>query len=419
MAPKDTTICCIVGCGPAGAMLGLLLARAGVEVLVLEKHEDFFRDFRGDTIHPSTLDVLDELGLGARFAEVPQQRVSQLRVMTDEGMVTLTDLEDLSIPHPYISFVPQWDFLDFLTDAARELPNFALRMGAEVVDVLEEAGRVSGVRYRSADDLREVAATLTVAADGRHSLVRRRAGLEPVAFGVPMDVLWFRLSREGTDPGETFGRFSAGHIVAMINRGNYWQVGYVIPKGSDATLRQRGIETLRSSLAELMPAFADRVEHEPVGWDDVKTLEVQINRLRRWHRRGLLCIGDSAHAMSPVGGVGINLAIQDAVAAGNLLARPLREGTLDERDLARVARRRRLPTVVTQAFQRAIARRVLAPTLGGTGGGTPRVARALARIGFLRRLPARLLGVGLLPEHVRMEQAAVGRESRPAGAATG
>ena len=297
MAQKDTTTCCIVGCGPAGAMLGLLLARAGVEVLVFEKHDDFFRDFRGDTIHPSTLDVLDELGLGALFAEVPQQRVSRLRAMTDQGMVTLTDLEDLSIPHPYISFVPQWDFLDFLTDAARELPNFDLRMGAEVVDVLEKVGRVSGVRYRSADGLREVAATLTVAADGRHSLVRRRAGLEPVAFGAPMDVLWFRLSREGTDPGETFGRFSAGHIVAMVNRGDYWQVGYVIPKGSDAALRRQGIETLRRSLAELMPAFADRVEYEPAGWDDVKTLEVQVDRLRRWHRRGLLCIGDSAHAM--------------------------------------------------------------------------------------------------------------------------
>ncbi len=399
-------------------MLALLLARAGVDVLVLEKHDDFFRDFRGDTIHPSTLDVLDELGLGNRFAEVPQQRVSELLVMTDEGMTSLTDLEDLEVAHPYIAFVPQWDFLDFLTDAARELPNFELRMGAEVEDIVETVGRVSGVRYRSADGLREVAATLTVATDGRDSIVRRRAGLEPVAFGAPMDVLWFRLSREETDPGATFGRFSAGHIVAMIYRGDYWQVGYVIPKGSDAVLRRQGIDVLRRSLAELMPAFANRVQREPAGWDDVKTLKVQVDRLRRWHRPGLLCIGDAAHAMSPVGGVGINLAVQDAVAAANLLARPLREGTLGDGDLARVARRRRLPTVVTQAFQRAVGRRVLAPTLGGTSGGTPRALRALGRISFLRRLPARLLGVGVLPEHVRIDPAAGGPSSRPAPAVT-
>ncbi|MFN2490222.1 MAG: FAD-dependent oxidoreductase [Actinomycetota bacterium] len=403
--PQDATTCCIGGCGPAGAVLGLLLARAGVDVLVLEKHNDFFRDFRGDTIHPSTLDVLDELGLGDRFAEVPQQHVAQLRALTDTGMVTLVDLADLAVEHPHIAFVPQWDFLDFLTDAARELPHFELRMGAEVVGLLETAGRVAGVRYRTADGVREVAATLTVAADGRHSTVRRSAGLEPVAFGAPMDVLWFRLSREEGDPDATFGRFSAGHIVAMINRGEYWQVGYVIPKGSDAALRRQGIETLRSSLAELLPPFADRAKREPAEWDGVKTLEVQVNRLKHWHRPGLLCIGDAAHAMSPVGGVGINLAVQDAVAAANLLARPLKEGRLEESDLARVGRRRWLPTVVTQAFQRAVGRRVLAPTLGGRGGRTPRAVRVLGRIRFLRTVPARLLGLGVLPEHVRIGRA--------------
>ena len=408
---EDTTTCCIVGCGPAGAVLGLLLARAGVPVLVLEKHHDFFRDFRGDTIHPSTLDVLDELGLGHRFAEVPQQQVGQLRALTDNGMVTLADLAGLNVEHPYIAFVPQWDFLDFLTDAARELSHFELRMGAEVVGLLETAGRVTGVRYRTPDAVREVAATLTVAADGRHSIVRRSAGLEPKAFGAPMDVLWFRLSREEGDPDATFGRFSAGHIVAMINRGDYWQVGYVIPKGSDVALRRQGIDTLRRSLAELMPPFADRTQREPGGWEEVKTLEVQVNRLKRWHRPGLLCIGDAAHAMSPVGGVGINLAVQDAVAAANLLARPLKDGRLEERDLARVGRRRWLPTVVTQAFQRAVGRRVLAPTLGGRGGRTPRAVRVLGRVGFLRRLPARLLGVGVLPEHVRIERAPTGSAS--------
>ena len=395
-------------------MLGLLLARAGVDVLVLEKHNDFFRDFRGDTIHPSTLDVLDELGLGDRFAEVPQQHVAQLRALTDNGMVTLVDLADLAGEHPHIAFVPQWDFLDFLTDAARELPHFELRMGAEVVGLLETAGRVAGVRYRTADGLREVAATLTVAADGRHSIVRRSAGLEPVAFGAPMDVLWFRLSREEGDPDATFGRFTAGHIVAMINRGEYWQVGYVIPKGSDAALREQGVDTLRRSLAALLPPFADRAQREPAGWDEVKTLEVQVNRLKRWHRPGLLCIGDAAHAMSPVGGVGINLAVQDAVAAANLLARPLKEGRLEESDLARVGRRRWLPTVVTQAFQRTVGRRVLAPTLGGGGGRTPRAVSILGRSRFLRRLPARLLGIGVLPEHVRIGRAPTGSASEVA-----
>lgn len=402
LAPQTTT-CCIAGCGPAGAILGLLLARAGVHVLVLEKHEDFFRDFRGDTIHPSTLQVIDELRLGERFAAVPQQHVSKLGALTDQGMVTIASFEGLRLAHPYISFVPQWDFLDFLTDAAAEFPGFNLRMGAEVVDLLENNGQTTGVRYRADDGLHEVGATLTVAADGRRSLVRRRAGLEPVTYGAPMDVLWFRLSREESDPPETFGRFSTGHIVAMIARGDYWQVGYVVPKGADATLRRQGIETLQASLAELMPAFAERTRREPASWDDVSTLEVQVNRLRRWHKPGLLCIGDAAHAMSPVGGVGINLAVQDAVAAANLLAEPLARGTLTERDLARVGRRRWLPTVVTQAFQRAVQRRLLEPVLrGGGGSGPPPIVRSLARNPLLRRIPARLIGVGVLPEHVRV-----------------
>ena len=405
---QETTSCCIAGCGPAGAVLGLLLARAGVDVLVLEKHEDFFRDFRGDTIHPSTLQVIDELGLGERFAAVPQQRVSQLAALTDEGMVTVADFSSLHVAHSYIALVPQWDFLDFLTDAAAELPSFELRMRAEVVDVLETRGRVSGVRYRTDDGLHEVEATLTVATDGRDSAVRRSAGLEPVAYGAPMDVLWFRLSREETDPDETFARVSAGHIVAMIQRGDYWQVGYVIPKGAEAALRRRGIETLRASLADLMPVFAGRTEREPASWDEVKTLEVQVNRLRRWHRPGLLCLGDAAHAMSPVAGVGINLAVQDAVAAANLLAEPLVRGTLTERDLARVGRRRWLPTMVTQAFQRAVQRRVLEPVLRGGGGAAPRVLRSLARIPLLLRIPARLIGLGVLAEHVRVRATTAG-----------
>ena len=398
----ETTTCCLVGCGPAGAVLGLLLARAGVDVVVLEKHGDFFRDFRGDTIHPSTLQVIDELGLGERFAAVPQQHVSKLAALTDQGMVTMADFAGLKVAHPYISFVPQWDFLDFVTDAAKELPTFDLRMGAEVFDVTERDGRIAGVRYRAGDGEHEIAATLTVATDGRRSIVRQRAGLEPKDYGAPMDVLWFRMSREDADHGESFGRFSPGHIVAMIDRGEYWQVGYVIPKGADVELRRRGIETLRASFAKLMPAFAERTERAPASWDEVKTLEVQVNRLKRWHRPGLLCIGDAAHAMSPVAGVGINLAVQDAVAAANLLAEPLARGTLTDRDLARVRRRRWLPTVVTQTFQRIVQRRVLEPALRGGGrGGPPRFVRALAGLSVVRRIPARLIGLGVLPEHVR------------------
>src|SRR5919112_5483468 len=382
-------------------MLGLLLARAGVAVLVLEKHSDFFRDFRGDTIHPSTLDVLDELALGDRFADVPQQHVAQMRALTDNGMVTLVDLAELDIEHPHIAFVPQWDFLDFLTDAARELPHFELRMGAEVGGLIETAGQVAGVRYRTAGELREVAATLTVAADGRHSTVRRSAGLEPVAFGAPMDVLWFRLSREESDPDATFGRFSAGHIVAMINRGEYWQVGYVIPKGSDLALRRQGIETLRGSLAELMPLFADRAKREPAGWDEVKTLEVQVDRLKRWHRPGLLCIGDAAHAMSPVAGVGINLAIQDAVVAANALTGPLREGNVEPRHLRAVQRRRELPIRILQGLQSLAHRRVAAPVVGSGGlPSPPAPVRALLRLRTVRKLPARIIAFGVWPVHV-------------------
>jgi 2-polyprenyl-6-methoxyphenol hydroxylase-like FAD-dependent oxidoreductase len=415
----ETRTCCIAGCGPAGAVLGLLLTRAGVDVLVLEKHEDFFRDFRGDTIHPSTLDVIDELGLFDRFQEVPHERVPKLRAWTDRGSVEVADFSGLGVDHPYIAMVPQWDFLDFLTDAAAEHPGFELRLGAEVIDLVRSGNAVRGVRYRSAGGVHEVSATLTVAADGRHSDVRAEAGLDPVRYGAPMDVLWFRLSRRQSDPPESFGRLSAGRFMALINRSSYWQIGYVIPKGTDAELRRQSIDVLRSSLRELLPFLADRVDDEPASWDDVKTLEVQVDRLRRWHLPGLLCIGDAAHAMSPIGGVGINLAVQDAVAAANILAPPLRDGTLDERALARVRWRRWLPTALTQAAQRLIQQRVLAPVLQGGGGGRPpRVLRALARSRLLRRVPARLIGVGVLPEHVRVE-AAPGQASSAAGGSAG
>ena len=398
----ETTTCCIVGCGPAGAVLGLMLARSGVDVLVLEKHGDFFRDFRGDTIHPSTLEVIDELGLFEGFDRVPQRRVSELKAVTDAGTVTVADLSRLPVRHPYLSIVPQWDFLDFITDEAKTDPHFTLKMNAQVLGAVRRDGRVTGVRYRTADGVREVRAELTVAADGRHSSVRRSVGLTPRSYGAPIDVLWFRISREEHDTEDTFGRVSRGRFVAMINRTDYWQVGFLIPKGTRAAVQERGIEAFRDTLAQLFPFLASRVG-EVGGWDDVQMLEVQVNRLRRWHLPGLLLIGDAAHAMSPVGGVGINLAIQDAVAAANLLAGPLLRGTLTTDDLARVRRRRWLTTAVIQTLQRLIQGRVIRPAL--TSGRTfrpPRLVRYAARVSPLRRLPARLVGLGLRPEHARV-----------------
>jgi 2-polyprenyl-6-methoxyphenol hydroxylase-like FAD-dependent oxidoreductase len=418
MAAEQRT-CCIAGCGPAGAMLGLLLARTGVDVLVLEKHDDFFRDFRGDTIHPSTLEVLDELGLLERFASVPQHHATRLKARTDQGEIEIANFGEAGLRHPYIAFVPQWDFLDFLTGVAAEYPGFGLRMGAEVVDVLREGEAVRGIRYRTGGVEHEVRSSLTVAADGRHSTVRAAAGLEPVRYGAPMDVLWFRISRRDRDPPESFGRVSPGRFIALINRGSYWQIGYVIPKGTDATLRRGPIDALRSSLGDAVPELADRVAAEPATWDDVKTLEVQVDRLRRWHRPGLLCIGDAAHAMSPVGGVGINLAIQDAVAAGNILAVPLGEGRLSQRELARVHRRRWLPTAVTQAVQRLVQRRLLEPVLRGGGGlRAPPLLGRLVGSRVARRIPARLVGVGVLPEHVRVPEVASPVERTSVGART-
>jgi 2-polyprenyl-6-methoxyphenol hydroxylase-like FAD-dependent oxidoreductase len=384
-------------------MLGLLLARAGVDVRVLEKHDDFFRDFRGDTVHPSTLEILEELGIYEAFAKLPHHKVSQLKATTDSGTATIADLRHLKVSHPYVAFVPQWDFLDFVTDQARKYAGFRLVMGAEVHDVVRNGRCVTGVRYRTSQTEGEVRAELVVAADGRHSTVRRAAGLTPRWYGAPMDVLWFRISRRETDPEETFGRLSRGRVLALINRGTYWQIGYVIPKGSADDLRTRGIDALRSTVVELAPFFADRVQ-EIRDWNDVKLLDVQINRLGRWWKPGLLCIGDAAHAMSPVGGVGINLAIQDAVAAANYLTEPLLQGTLGDRHLARVQRRRYLATAVTQLFQRFIQHQVLRPLLQGREGGTSLGALgAVALIPRVNRLPARMFAMGVRPEHVRMD----------------
>lgn len=404
-ATVEHTTCVIAGCGPAGAMLGLLLARAGVQVTVLEKHGDFLRDFRGDTIHASTLRLLDQLGLSEAFEALPHEKVPQLNVMTDEGTTTFVDFTTLRGPFPYIAMVPQWDFLDLLTTEAARYPTFTLHMNAEATDVVEMDGKISGVRYRASDgSVHEVRAMLTVATDGRHSRLRDAAALRPVEFGSPMDVLWLRLSRRDDDPGETMGRLSAGHFFVVIDRGTHWQIADVITKGAYEQLRARGIAELRADIARLLPFLADRVD-ELGDWDDVSMLRVRIDRLRRWHRPGLLVIGDAAHAMSPVGGVGINLAVQDAVAAANLLTEPLRRGRIDDEDLARVRRRRWWPTAATQAVQRVMQRAVIRPTLeaGSQRFRLPAPMRVVSRFAPMRRIPAWFVAEGVRPEHVRVE----------------
>jgi len=398
--------CCIVGGGPAGMMLGLLLARAGVGVLVLEKHADFLRDFRGDTIHPSTLEVMHELGLLEDFLRLPHQEVRELRAQIGDVAVPIADFTHLPTRCRFIALMPQWDFLSFLAERAARYPGFRCRMRAEATGLLEKSGAVTGVRAQTAEGPLEVRADVVVAADGRQSVVRERAGLHVRELGAPMDVLWFRLSRAPDDPDATMGRFGAGQIFITLNRGDYWQCGYVIPKGQLDEIRRRGLDAFREGVARLAP-FARGRTHEIRDWDDVKLLTVRVDRLRQWYRPGLLCIGDAAHAMSPVGGVGINLAIQDAVAAANRLWLPLREGRLTTEDLRSVQRRREWPTRVTQWLQLLVQRRVITTTLGRQSGPTPpRLVRLLARFGPLARIPARLVGVGVRAEHVETPERA-------------
>jgi 2-polyprenyl-6-methoxyphenol hydroxylase-like FAD-dependent oxidoreductase len=393
--------CCIAGGGPAGMMLGFLLARAGVDVLVLEKHADFLRDFRGDTIHPSTLELVHELGLLDEFLTLPHEKAYELRARFGDAEGVIADFRHLPTRCGFVAFMPQWDFLDFVARHAAAYPTFRLLMRAEATDLIEEEGRVVGLQATTADGPLRVRADLTVAADGRHSMLRKRAGLPVDTFGAPMDVLWFRVSRAADDPVTAMGRFEAGRIFVMLNRGKSWQCGFVIPKGSLEDIRARGLDAFRDEVARLAPFTASRVG-EVRGWDDVKLLTVQVDRLRRWYRPGLLCIGDAAHAMSPVGGVGINLAIQDAVAAANRLAVPLGAGRVGLDDLHRVQRRRSLPTRLTQWLQIAVQRRVIAPVLGTRQPLTaPLVFRLLTRVPLLRRIPARLIGLGVRAEHVR------------------
>ncbi|SNR24364.1 FAD-dependent oxidoreductase [Blastococcus mobilis] len=394
--------CCIAGGGPAGMMLGLLLARQGVEVMVLEKHGDFLRDFRGDTVHPSTLRLLDELGLADEFLQLPHQEVTRLGVTTDDGTYVLADFGRLPGKFSFLAFVPQWDFLDFLADRARRLPNFHLLMNAEAVGLLREDGQVIGARYRIPDGgEQEVRAPLTVAADGRNSVLRVDAGSRLREFGAPMDVLWFRLSKGPEESSPSFGgagRITRGRMLVRLDRGDYWQCAYLVPKGGYAALQEAGLESFRTDLARLLP---DGAALEALrSWDDVRVLSVRVDRLPRWHQPGLLFIGDAAHAMSPIGGVGINLAVQDAAAAARLLAAPLRSGVVPPRRLGRVRLRRLLPTVVTQLVQRQIQTRMVSRILAGDRPiGTPRLLRLLDRHPVLQGLPARAIGMGVLPEH--------------------
>jgi 2-polyprenyl-6-methoxyphenol hydroxylase-like FAD-dependent oxidoreductase len=399
-AEKLQVRCCIAGGGPAGIMLGFLLARAGIDVLVLEKHADFLRDFRGDTIHPSTLEVMRELGLLDELLKRPYQRLPQLRAQIGSTEIVLADFSHLPTQCPFIVLMPQWDFLNFLAEQARRYPAFHLRMEVEVTGLIEDGGRVVGVRSKTPTGELEVQAEVVVGADGRNSTVRDCSGLTIEHLGAPMDGLWLRLSRNPSDP-TTALRFDRGKILVMIDRGDYWQIAFVIRKGGEEETQRKGLEDLRAGIVEIAPFLRDRVS-ELNDWSDLKLLSVRVDRLQQWHRPGLLCIGDAAHAMSPIGGVGINLAIQDAIAAANILARSFREGAITDNDLAKVQRRRLLPTRLTQGFQVIIQKQVIARVLATPERvELPWPQRLMLRSKFLSRIRGRIVGIGFRPERVK------------------
>lgn len=395
---SEKTTCAIIGGGPAGMVLGLLLARAGVEVTLLEKHGDFLRDFRGDTVHPTTLRLLDELGLWERFAALPYSEVRNATIDSNGRPVTYIDFGRLRQPHPFIAMVPQWDLLNLLAESAQTESTFTLRMRTEVTELLHEAGRVTGVRYQGPEGSGELRAELTVACDGRWSIARQEAGLKRREYPVNFDVWWFRLPHEGTAQFSVLPRIGPAKALVVIPREGYFQIAYLGLKGTDAQLRSRGIEAFRRDVAQLVPEAAGSVDTLK-SMDDVKHLDVRVNRLHRWHTDGLLCLGDAAHAMSPLGGVGINLAVQDAVAAATLLAEPLRQHRVTGRDLAAVRRRRAFPTAVTQGLQRVLHRRLLGPILRGEDPTqSTAVLRVVSRLPWLSVVPAYLMGVGIRPE---------------------
>ncbi|HEY6337662.1 MAG TPA: FAD-dependent oxidoreductase [Candidatus Sulfotelmatobacter sp.] len=401
MTTAIQTECCIVGGGPAGVMLGFLLARAGVDVIVLEKHADFLRDFRGDTIHPSTLDLMHELGLLEEFLKRPHEKAHELAGQVGNETVRMADFTHLPTRCKFVAFMPQWEFLNFMVEHGKRYPAFRIMMQAEATDLLAQGGRITGVRVTTPDGPTEIRARLTIGADGRRSMVRERAGMHVLDLGAPMDVLWMAISRRPTDPGQTLGHAEAGKMLVMVNREKYWQCGYIIPKGGIEEIRSRGMEKFREEIVNLGPFLRDNIG-ELRDWNDVSLLTVKVDRLREWSRPGLLCIGDAAHAMSPIGGVGINLAIQDAVAAANILAPKLAAHTLSDRDLQAVQRRRQFPTWATQKLQVLIQNNVIRHVLASTQSLTlPWGLKMMQQRPFLRRIPGRLIGMGFRPEHVR------------------
>jgi 2-polyprenyl-6-methoxyphenol hydroxylase-like FAD-dependent oxidoreductase len=401
-ADSTKTTCCIAGGGPAGMMLGFLLARAGVDVVVLEKHKDFLRDFCGDTIHPSTLELMWELGLQEEFLQRPHQQFGRISARIDGFTVTVADFTHLPVHAKFLALMPQWEFLNFLAEKGKRYPNLKIRMEAEVTDLLWEGDRVAGVRGKSSSGEFEVRAALTIGADGRHSAVRERAKLQVIDSGAPIDVLWMRVSRQPDDPESQLGNFHNGQVLVTLNRGEYWQCAYVIGKGEADNLKQRGLKAFRDDLEAIAPFLRGRTR-EIESWDQVKLLTVAVDHLRQWWRNRLLCIGDAAHAMSPLGGVGINLAVQDAVAAANLLFAPLLAGNVTTSDLNRVQQRREFPTRVTQRVQVFMHKHVLAPALRRRTRlkKLPLAFRLLNVFPLLRRLPARAVGMGVRPEHVK------------------
>ena len=391
--------CCVVGGGPAGMMLGYLLGRAGVDVVVLEKHADFFRDFRGDTVHPSTLQVMDELGLIDGFLKLPHQDIQTLDGMFGGTSVRIADLRRLSVKYPFIAMMPQWDFLNFLRESGKRFPSLQVLMSAEATDLIRRGDAVAGVRVKTPDGPIEIEADLTIGCDGRHSIVRERAGLDVEEIGAPMDVLWFRVGRRRDETENLFARIDHGKMMVTFDRGDYWQCAYVIAKGQYEAVKARGLPALLDDVLRLAPILKAGIA-DVKSFDDVKLLTVAINRLTRWTRPGLLCIGDAAHAMSPIGGVGVNLAVQDAVATANILAAKLVKGCPSEDELDAVRRRREFPVRVTQRMQVIAQNNIISAALKGGDQPVPFALRLITAMPWLQGLTARLVAVGVRPEHV-------------------